>query len=358
VHDIGERKRLEAELTAARDSALEGARLKSEFLANMSHEIRTPLNSVVGMTGLLLDGPLTVEQREYANDVRESADTLLSLINDILDFSKIAAGKLVLEEVDFELTHTVESTLEMVAEMARRKGLEVIVSIDPEAQQFLHGDPGRLRQVLLNLLSNAIKFTAKGEIGVEVNKLSENPKETMLRFEVRDTGIGIPKDKLHLLFQPFTQVDASTTRNFGGTGLGLSIVKELVERMGGTIAVTSVPDVGSSFWFTVRLAKQVDATRPASERFAGFTGVRTIIVDDNEHSRQMLTMQTSAWGMEPASAASAEEALRAMRETAAAGRPYAVALIDVMMPEVDGIELARLIKSDPALASTAIIFVA
>lgn len=356
VRDISERRRMEAELTKARDAALEGARLKSEFLANMSHEIRTPLNSIIGMTGLLLETSLNSEQLEFAHDVRDSGEVLLGLVNNILDFSKIAAGKLVLEEVDFELAGELDSAVEMVAEQARRKRIELTISIEPDVPRLLHGDSGRLRQVLLNLLANAVKFTERGEVAVSVSKLSENPRETMLRFEVRDTGIGIPEDKVHLLFQPFSQVDASTSRKYGGTGLGLSIARELVERMHGTISVSSKPEIGSTFWFTAKLAKQIDGSKPASERFASLTGARILIVDDNANSRRILDRQLTSWGMRPSAAASGEEAL-AMIRGAAETQFFQAALVDVMMPGMDGIELARKIKSDPALARTAIIFV-
>ena len=308
------------------------------------------------MTGLLLDTQLNPEQRDFAHDVRESGEALLTLINEILDFSKLAAGKVVFEEIDFELTAAVEGAVELLVEQARRKGLELTVSIDSEAPQGLRGDPGRLRQVLLNLIGNAIKFTEHGEIAVQVNKLSENQRETLLRFEVRDTGIGIAQDKLHLLFQPFSQVDASTTRHFGGTGLGLSIARQLVERMGGTISVSSTAGSGSTFWFTAKFARPLKIARPASERFASFANVKMLIVDDNANSLQILSSQASAWKMEVETADSADCALKLMR-AAIPEHPFEVALIDVQMAEVDGIQLTRTIKSDPALAATAVIMV-
>lgn len=355
AHDISDRKRLEGELARASDAALESTRMKSAFLANMSHEIRTPLNSIIGLTGLLLDTSLSSEQHELVRDVRASGDALLSLINDILDFSKMAAGKLLLEEFDFDLATAVEETVELMAEQARQKGLELTCVIDPEVPRLLRGDPGRLRQILLNLLSNAVKFTKHGEVDVAVTKLSENPHEALLHFEVRDTGPGIAAEQQHLLFEPFTQLDTSAARHYGGTGLGLSISRTLVEAMHGTISVSSRVGEGSTFWFTITLAKQLNTSRPAADRFVPLTALKVLIVDDDPASRRILESQLSSWGVQARSVESAEEGLAVLR-AAASGESYQLALLDVMMPGLDGIEMARLIKSDPVLAKTVVIF--
>jgi len=353
--DVSKLKEAEVALERARDSALETARVKSQFLANMSHEIRTPMNAILGMTDLLFDTTLNAEQREFVSTIRSSTDTLLSIINDILDYSKLDAGKLTIETIDFDLGELIESTAEMLAQRAQAKGIELAYSIDENVPARLRGDPGRVGQVMANLISNAVKFTARGEVMIRVSRVEEDDGEVRIRIAVNDTGIGIEPKTLPLIFQSFTQADGSTSRKYGGTGLGLAISKQLVEAMRGTIGVESVAAHGSTFWFEVPLQKQ--SHQPPPREPSDVRDTRALVVDDSAVSRATIAEQLRRWHIRVDVASDAPEALNLLRAAAAAGQPYEFAVLDMQMPGMDGLTLARAVKDDPAIASTRLVVV-
>ncbi|GAB6090463.1 response regulator [Spirochaeta dissipatitropha] len=355
VGDTTHQKLSEQKLIQERERALQATRSKSDFLANVSHEIRTPIHTIMGMSELLLDTSLDVEQREYAGQIQFSADILLALVNDVLDLSKIEAGKLHLEIIDFNLHETIEDAADMVSQDVHRKGIELVVDFGPDIPSRFYGDPLRLRQVIVNFLSNALKFTSSGTISVRVRTARQTGQgNNWLRIEVADTGIGIPENQINKLFRAFQQVDSSTTRKFGGTGLGLSICRNLVELMKGRIGVRSKIDTGSVFWVEIPMNPAEIRTFPL-QNIPDLVGKRVLIVDDRRESSRVISRYMNSWGLHADSVATGTAALESLKRAASDGAPYDLAIIDLLLDGMDGWQIAGDINSDTEINATRLI---
>ncbi|HEY0829811.1 MAG TPA: response regulator [Candidatus Dormibacteraeota bacterium] len=349
-----EKSMLLSDLSQRNEDLQELTRLKSEFLATMSHEIRTPLSGVIGMTGLLMDTELTPEQREYAETIRASGDALLELINDILDFSRIEAGRVRLETLEFSPRYVVEEAVELFAEAAVNKGIELVLDVDADVPDLVIGDPGRLRQVLINLIGNAIKFTESGEVVVRARAHGTKGPGIAVEFEVGDTGIGLTEEEVGRIFAVYSQLDSSTTRRHGGAGLGLAIARMLAQLMGGEIGVESEKGKGSRFWFTALFREAAERAR-FSRPTGRLSGTKVAIIDDNRTNRTILERYVHSWGMRAVSYESGHEALREMRRAMAGEDPFDVAIVDLMMPEMDGVAVAAAMRLEEGLRDLAVI---